>query len=655
MDLDKTRQEHILVCLSTSPSNGKIVETAAKMANAFGGAFTALYVQTPDADKMSEEDNERLRYHIRLAEQLGATVTTVYGDDVSYQIAEFARLSRVTKIVIGRSSIKRRHFWNKPTLTEKLTAIAPNIDIHIIPDYATEIKYKERKSSFAQHLLPSIKDLIVTALVLAVATAIGLLISEFHFTDANIITVYILGVLLTALFTQSYVCNIISSLASVLIFNFLFIEPRLTFRVDDVGTYFTFAIMLVASLIAGTLANRLKNSAKQSAQTAYSTKVLFDTNQLLQKENSADGIINIVASQLTRLLDRDVIAYFAQNGELADGQVFSTSPNSNRYDFAGEQHIAQWVFSNKQSAGATAEEFSSAKSMYHAVRINDNVYGVVGIYIGQRPLDSLESSILQSILGECALAIDNIRNIEEKENAAVLARQEQTRANLLRAISHDLRTPLTSISGNADYLLTSYDKLDAETRTQVFTDIYDDSIWLIDLVENLLSVTRIEEGKVNLNCTCELVEELVEEALKHVNRRSNQYNISVDIKDKLLMARVDVKLILQVIINLVDNAIKYTPVGTSIVISAEKHGEMVRFSIADDGNGIADEYKQHVFEMFFTGGNAVIDSRRSLGLGLALCKSIVNAHGGEIELLDNDPHGSVFVFTVPLGEVTINE
>lgn len=652
-DLFEQQEEHILVCLSTSPSNGKIVETAAKMAKAFGGTLTALYVQTPESEKMGEEDRMRLQNHIRLAEQAGATVTTVYGEDVSFQIAEFARLSRVSKIVIGRSSIKRRHFWGKPALTEKLTEIAPNLDIHIIPDSAAENKYRMPKGQFTQYFVPSWKDLLLTALLLGISTGLGYLFWASHFTEANVITVYILGVLLTAILTKSYISCIIGSLGSVLLFNFLFIEPLFTFEVGDAGSYLTFAVMLIASLITGMLANRLKNSAKQSAQTAYRTKVLFDTNQLLQKEKRGDDVINITANQLMKLMEREIVVYPVIDGRLGAERIFGK--NQNEELFLNERNIAEWVFEHKKHAGATTEAFPNAKCLYLAVRINERIYGVVGVLIDGKPLDSLENSVLLSILGECALAIDNIRNAEEKESAAVLAQNEQLRANLLRTISHDLRTPLTSISGNAEYLLSSYDKLDDESLTQVFTDIYDDSMWLIGLVENLLSITRIEEGRVNLKLSCELAEEVIEEALRHINRRSKHYHISVDIKDDLLMAKMDVKLILQVIINLVDNAIKYTPVGTTIVISAEKCGNEVRFSVADDGEGIEDEIKSHVFEMFFTGGNKIADSRRSLGLGLALCKSIVNVHGGELTLEDNLPHGSIFSFTLPLEEVNVNE
>ncbi len=649
--------EHILVCLSPSPSNAKIVRTAAKMAAAFGGSFTALYVQTPASDKMDDTDKTRLQYHIRLAEQLGADITTVYGEDVSYQIAEFARISGVTKIVIGRSHINRRHIWSKPTLTEKLTAITPNLDIHIIPDNVADPKYRAKTHTFLRHVIPYPKDILITLLLLAAATIVGIAFHSFGFTESNIITVYILGVLLTSLFTRGYACGVLGAFMSVALFNFFLTEPRLTFHAYGSGYPVTFAVMLAASIITGTLASKLKDNAKLSAQAAFRTKVLLDTNQLLQKGQDEDAVITITAGQLVKLLDRSVVMYPVKDNELSTGLLFSSSPEDTRKDLLSDQErtVAQWVYHHKRRAGATADTVWDAKCLYLAIHINNRVYGVVGIYIDGNPLDSFENSILLSILTECALAIENNRNAKEKEIAAVLAKNEQLRADLLRTISHDLRTPLTSISGNAGNLLANYEKMDESMRTQIFSDILDDSRWLISLVENLLSVTRIEEGHMNFNMSIQLMDDVIEEALKHIHRKSCEQSISVIYKEELLLARMDAKLIMQVIINLVDNAVKYTPADSEITITAENIGNYVAVSVADNGNGIPDSEKERIFEMFYTGTNKIADSRRSLGLGLPLCRSIIRAHGGEITVTNAIPHGCIFTFTLPSSEVNINE
>lgn len=655
---DYHTDEHILVCLSSSPSNAKIIRTAARMASAFRGAFTALFVETPDFSVMPEEDIKRLRANMRLAGQLGAKIETVYGEDVPFQIAEFARLSGVSKIVIGRSSATRKTIFSKPSLTEKLIINAPNLDVHIIPDADSSAKaYRARKARNNAGIVFSLSDILKCTAILIAASCLGMLFRHLGFDEANIIMMYVLGVLVTSVITTHRIYSLISSIVSVLVFNFLFTDPEFTLRAYDRGYPVTFLIMFFAALLTGSLAIRLKNNARQSAQSAYRTKVLFDTSQLLQHAGDTNAIVSTTANQLVKLLGKDIVFYPTEKDTLGEPHIFAATGKAVSGDITsvGETAVAKWVLKNNKHAGATTETLPNAKCLYLAVRVNDRVYGVVGIYIGTQPLDSFENSILLSILGECALALENEKNAREKEEAAILAKNEQLRANLLRAISHDLRTPLTSISGNASNLLSNGDSFDKETKRQLYSDIYDDSMWLINLVENLLSVTRIEEGNVNLNVSEDLVDDVITEALHHVNRRSIEHHIKVENKEEYLLAKMDSKLMVQVVINIVDNAIKYTPSGSDILIKTWKDGDKAVISIADNGPGIPDDMKKRVFDMFYSGANKVADSRRSLGLGLALCKSIVNAHGGKIEVSDNAPHGTVFTVTLPAGEVQIHE
>lgn len=416
--------------------------------------------------------------------------------------------------------------------------------------------------------------------------------------------------------------------------------------------------MFMVALLTGSLATRLKDNAKQSAGAAYRTKLLFETNQLLQKETDEQSVVKATAGQLLKLLKRDIVVYLA-DGEKLDVPSIFRIPDSDQCELVSENEevVAAWVLQNNKHAGAGTDTLSGAKCLYLAIRVNQQVYGVVGIAMNEVPLDSFENSVLLSILGECALALENIKNAREKEEAAILAKNEQLRANLLRAISHDLRTPLTSISGNADNLLANYQKMDDNTRKRTFTDIYDDSMWLINLVENLLAITRIEGGQVNLIQSVELMDEVIAEALRHINRKSKEHTIHITSSEELLLASIDAKLIVQVIINLVDNAIKYTSVGSVIEVHTEKNTEkrQVVVSISDDGPGIPDDQKLHIFEMFYSGANKIADSRRSIGLGLSLCKSIVTAHGGTIWVADNHPKGTVFTFTLPAGEVELRE
>lgn len=657
MQTEYRTHEHILVCLSSAPSNEKIIRTAARMAGAFRCGFTALFVETKAFQWMNARDKQRLQGNMRLAQQLGASIETVYGDDVAYQIAEFSRLSGVTKIVLGRSGIPHRLLLRKPSLTERLIELTPELDIHIIPDNGVN-RLLDTKHREVMHI-PSISvlDLLKSAGILILVTLIGLLFYNFGFTEANIITLYILGVMLISVYTRSSICSFVASIASVLTFNFLFTVPRFTLQAYDSEYPITFLVMFLASLLTGSLASKLKSHAKRSAQVAWRTKLLFETSQNLQRTHTQEEIVSVTAKQLLKIFQRDIVVYSIDESGLLEPEIFlvdgAASPQ--RYTTDKEREVAQWVLSNNKRAGAGTETLPDARCTYLSIRTGERVYSVVGIAASDKPLDSFESSILLSVLGECALALENQKNAEEKEAAAVLAKNEQLRANLLRSISHDLRTPLTSISGNASNLLSNGPLFDAKTKEQMYADIYDDAMWLINLVENLLSVSRLEQGRMNLHMTTELIDEVVAEALRHINRKRAEYHFHVQSSDDYLLAQIDAKLIVQVLINILDNAMKYTPPGSDIEIGWKQEGKLIYISVADNGPGIPDQAKPHIFDMFYSASNQIADSRRSMGLGLALCKSIVNAHGGEIVVSDHKPHGSIFTFSVPAGEVELHE
>ena len=654
---DYHTDEHILVCLSPAPSNMKIIRTAARMAKAFRGSFTALYVETPDFAAMDEEDKKRLQSNIHLARQLGANIETVYGEDVPFQIAEFARLSGVSKIVIGRNTATRRSAFGKPALTEKLIAQAPNLDIHIIPDSTSEMVYRAKKARKKAENLLNAADVIKSIGMIVLATAISFGFWKLGMSEANIIMMYILGVLVTSVITTHQIYSLIASAVSVIVFNFLFTEPRYTLLAYEKDYPVTFITMFVAAFLTGSLAIRLKRQAAQAAQAAYRTKILFDTSQLLEGIREKEQIINVTATQLIKLLNRDMVVYLTEKEELSTPQFFAANAEAEPEEYLSdnERAVAGWVLKNNKHAGATTDTLSDAKCLYLSIRTSNAVYGVVGIVIKDNPLDSFENSILLSILGECALALENEKNAREKAEAALVAQKEQLRANLLRSISHDLRTPLTSISGNASNLLSNADQFDEETKRQLYSDIYDDSMWLIKLVENLLSVTKLEEGKLNLRLQAELLDEIIAEALQHISRQKTEHILSFQPAEEMILVKVDARLIMQVIINLVDNAIKYTREGSEITIATQKLGDRAVVRVTDNGPGIPDDRKPLVFEMFYTGAKDIADSRRSLGLGLSLCKSIITAHGGKIELTDNSPHGAVFTFTLPIEEVDLHE
>lgn len=660
---DYYTDEHILVCLSAAPTNGRIIRTAARLAQAFKGRFTALFVETPAFGSMTDADRRRLRDHIHLAQQLGAQIELLWGEDIPAQIAEFARLAGVSKIVLGRSNTRRPGWgWGKESFSEKLSALAPNLDIYIIPDKQNQ---SDRPYTPPKKYIPAIeirlKDLGITLVTLAICTLLSLGFRQIGFSEANIITVYILGVQIVAIVTQGQGCSLIASLAAVLTFNFVFTEPRFTLAAYDEGYPVTFVIMFAAGLLTSSLAGKIKRHAAQSAQTAYRMKVLLETSQQLQQQTTPQGLIDVMAKQLLKMLNKPLVIYDSEERrgqrQLTPPCVYNTEASVPESELINpnEQAVADWVFRNNKRAGASTATLGSARCYYLAIRAADTVYGVVGIALNGEPLDPFENNLVLSMLSEGALALDKETLARRKEEAQMQVKNEQLRANLLRSISHDLRTPLTSISGNAGILLNSPQSLDSARSRQLIADIAEDSAWLINLVENLLSITKIENGTMSLNLQTELMEEVITEALQHISRHRREHHIVHEECPQIVLVRIDSQLMMQVIINLVNNAIQYTPEGSRITIRSFLEGQELVVEVADDGPGIPDAMKERIFDLFYTSRGQIADSRRGMGLGLALCQSIISAHGGRLAVRDNVPHGALFSFRCPAEEVCAYE
>ncbi len=648
-------EEHIMICLSASPSNANVIRTAARMADAFHGAFTALFVET--SGDITEDAQKNLRENLHLAEQLGAKVATVYGDDIPMQIAEYAQVSGVTKVVLGRSNNRRRLFSTKKNFVDRLTVLAPELDIYIIPDSRPPYA-PTRRSLKGLAFQFSWVDLGKMVAILVMTSLVCMLFDQFGFSEANIITLYILGVLFISMCTKGVLYGLIASLLNVFIFNFLFTDPRFTLHAYDAGYPITFWVMFAAALVTSTLTMRVKSQAHRQALKAWRTEVLLETSQKLQRAKDEENILSETADQLKKLFNCSILFYPSLDGVLQSPLYFPKAGeegNKGIYASKDEQGVAQWVFKNNKHAGATTNTLPGARCLYMAVRNHDTVFAVVGIALNERVLEAFDRNLLVALLGECALALEKEKVGRAKNEIELKAQREQLRANLLRTISHDLRTPLTSISGNANILLGNAAVLDEAKRRQLYTDIYDDSMWLINLVENLLAVTRIENGSMDIHMEPELLGEVIQEAMDHLSRHRDEHEISVQLKDDMLMARMDSRLIIQVIINIVNNAIKYTPPGSKIVIRAFAEEGMVHVEIADNGKGIPDDAKARLFDMFYTANNHRGDGRRGLGLGLSLCKSIISAHGGTIGVRDNVPHGALFYFTLQAEEVDLHE
>ena len=646
-----------MVCVSPSPYASHVIRAASRLASAFNADFTALYIGSLDRESTNQEADNKLRQHLELAEQLGAKVSIVDADNVSKQIVDYAKVSHVSKLVVGKSSDKT--IWPKENIVEVLSQSVPDLDIFVIPNARGKKAPYHDKFSFVSWIPKwqfSFSDLLKTLVMLLLVTLTGLLFRYWNFSVDNIITIYILGVQLNAVWTKGKLSSVISSILSVLCFNYFFTVPYYTFVAFSPNYPITFIIMLIAGLITSSLIKRIQEQARLSTEKSYRTELLLQTNKGLSQADTIPDILEELAVQVKKLLDRDVVIYPVTAGILEEPKYFPTSQSLQTladYDQLNERGVVEWVLHNNKRAGATTNTLSAAKFLYLSVRGKDHVFAIIGILMEDKAaVDLFEKSVILAVLGEAALALEKERLREEQQKIELKMQKEQLRANLLRAISHDLRTPLTSISGQARLMMETGETLEKQQLTELATYIYDDSMWLINLVENLLSITKLDND-MTLSLSTNILDEVVEEALKHVDRHLKYHNFVLALSDDLLMAKMDGPLIVQVLINIINNAVKYTPEGSQITLTSKQKDQNLVVEVSDDGPGISDQAKEKVFDLFYTAENAAADGKRGLGIGLSLCKSIVTAHGGTIYVRDNSPKGVTIGFTLPLVEVPV--
>ncbi|MFJ7735388.1 DUF4118 domain-containing protein [Lysinibacillus sp. NPDC097287] len=654
-------EEHILVGISSSPTNAKVIRMAARLAQALHGKFTALYVQKIDRKDTDEVNSERLQQHIKLTEQLGGNVVIVHEDDVAGALANYAQISGVTKLVIGRTAMKKKWWLPNSKISDQLNDFVPNLAIHIVPDVENEPR---RFSGVRPQLRFEWMDLLKMSVVFGLASIIGLLFLAMGVSESNIITIYILGVLVLATWTSGWVVSIISSLVSVLVFNFLFTEPRFSIEAYARDYPTTFLIMFISGFITSSLTRKVKEQAVVAVRKSYRMEVLLETNRKLQQAKTKDGIITEGMSQIVKLVDKPVEFFEIENELIVTSVFFRTDSMtvienkevSALFNNVSERGVVSWVANNKHVAGMTTDIFPEVNAYYFPLISGGDVKGVIGIALTKElPLPAFERHILHAIINDFSFALDKWYLQKLNEEVVREAELEQMQTNLLRAISHDLRTPLTSIAGNAEILMTRGEQVKDTEKVQLYQDIYSNSKWLVQMVENLLAVSRLDDGHLAIEKQPELVEDIIQEAMSHVVRLNNTHNITYSVEPDLLLALMDARLITQVMINIIDNALTYTPAGSEIILTAKEIGNSVHFSFRDNGAGIEDSLKEKLFEPFTTGKAQRSDSRRGLGLGLALCQTILKLHGSELTVADNYPRGTVFNFSLKKGVVNIDE
>lgn len=651
--------DQILACISSSPSSLRVIRSAARFAEAFHTKWIVLYVETTKFQNLKDSDKERLSSYVNLAQQLGGEVATVYGEDLAEEIIEYAKFRNITKIIIGKNNrvtSKIFHFYARD-IVDKLMNSNIYIDVYVVPSAEDENKEANLSSKSDIKFSVSYQDVIKAVLIICAATGISEVFDLLHFADANMIMIYILAVIIVYTITTGYLVGIISSIAAVLIFNYLFTEPKYSFQFYDMSYLVTFPIMIIVALIIGALTNKIQMEVKESSQRERRTQTLYRISRKLLSANSTADVVAVGIKYISRLLDRTVVCYIYENGKISAPFIYNAKedkPDSSILN-KEEQAAAQWTFINKKESGAGTNTFYGAKGYYMPIKGQKNILGVMGVSCIKGKLLPKHKFIFETVASQMAIAIEREVFSKEQEASKIEIERERLRSNLLRAISHDLRSPLAGIKGSISTILETGDSISKETEMKLLKGMYDDTEWLIRLVENLLSMTRFDEGKMELRKDIEAAEEVVYEAVQRMSKQYKDHKIKVDIPDNFIIVPMDASLIEQVLINLIDNAVKHSPKNSLIIVKVYEENKDVIFEVIDNGTGISEEILPNIFDRFFTDGSKISDSRRGVGLGLAICKSIVEAHGGKIAAFNKKDNGAVFRFNIPEGSIMENK
>jgi two-component system, OmpR family, sensor histidine kinase KdpD len=651
---EKMASIKLLVCVGTSQSSARGIRWTARTAEAFHAPWVAVYVENIESQYLSEVEKQNIRENLELAERLGAETVTLTCDDIAVAIKEYAKLSGITNIVIGKSRNRKtlKRLFEK-TLEDKLITALPSIEVHIIPDITGERKpqHKTITRMIGNNLFFSWQDAGKTIFFITAATLLSIALRRFEIGDQNIIMIYILSVLIISRSTMGYMYSTISSVLSVLAFNFFFTEPYYSFSAIRPGYPVTFLIMLIVALITSALTVRIQTQVRLAVQRERRTGVLYEINKKLLITRGRESVVTLVNNYIIKLFDRSVI-FYAHNPSDSVGDLLQSSADSDASFMLLEEEraVAHWVFVNQKYAGAGTDTLMGAGALYVPIISQGKSLGVIGLSCARGKFSQTNRLFLLMITSQIAMALERQDLSDEHRRILVEQEKEKMRSNLLRAISHDLRTPLTGIFGASSAILENKDSFDNQTFTKLMTNIKDDSQWLIRMVENILSVTRLDEENMNVKKMPEAAEEIAAEAVSRIRKRFPDRQITVIVPDTLLIVPMDGILIEQVLINLIENAAKHSPDDSMIRVVIQKKGNYAQFEVIDNGEGIEESDIPYLFESYKHSEKRNQDSTRGKGIGLSICMSIIKAHDGKMEAANNKTGGAVFRFMLPLKE-----
>lgn len=595
----------------------KSIRWTARLAQGLGAEWTVIQVRT----------QENTPTNIPLAEKLGAEVISIEEDNSFETIVEFAKMTGVTDIIMGKNL--RQPWYEKifiEAFDDRLLKHLNDTELHLIP-------FKEEKQSLFLRTRKVIegggKDLVIALGGVFLATIVTELMQYIHIGDQNLMLIYIFFILLVARTTSGYFWSSLASILSVLSFNWFFVEPLYSLTVYKQGYPITLLIMCLVAILISNLMVRLKKQAESSMEKEHQMELLYELNKQYVLADNRNQILDISATYLSRLLEREVILFDSQ-AKVESVHCISGKPSI--LSTKDEAAVAFWTAKNQKEAGNGTDTLIGAKGFYLPIIASGRTLAVLGIERNAGlDLENNQLNYLKLVLTQLAVILEQTELKSEKERVEMENEREKVRSNLLRAVSHDLRTPLTVISGIAETLGNSAD-LKETTRQKLLADIQDESQWLIRMVENLLSITRINMDTMKVNKTAEPIEEIIEAVYQHLKKVYPEGQVEISLPSEVTFIQADPILIEQALFNIVENAFRHGEEKQPVKLTVYQKNDQTVFEIENDGEIPLKQFEKIQTNLSST-SEVPVDSKNGLGIGLSIVKTIIHAHNGKMEMM----------------------
>lgn len=635
--------ERVLVCVSPSPHSARLVRAARRMATSLHAELVGLYVETASALRMTNADRDRLAENMRLVEQLGGEAVTVRGDDAASETVQYARKRNVTKIVLGKPTHPRWRDVVRRSFLDDVVRLSAEIDVYVISGAVGDALAVAKSDSAPSEKKEASSGYLASTGAVALSTLLGWLIFP-RGELADIVMVFLLGVIIVAS-RSGYGPSIFTAVLSVFAFDFFFVPPYFSFAVSDLRHIVTFAVMFVVAFIISHLTKRIRDQADTARRREQRTASLYAISRELGHAGTREVLLEAAAKHVREVFSAKV-AVLIPNAAGVLEPVFADEQTLTDGDDK-EIGVADWVWTHGRAAGASTDTLPSSRALFVPLGGARGRVGVLALFSAD--MKSLrgpdERQLLETFTGVIGSAIERTVFADEARRARLRIETEQLRNALLSSVSHDLRTPLAVVTGAASTLLDPNGPSEANARHELLSTIHEEAERLNRLVRNLLDMTRLDAGALKMNKELQPLEEVVGSALNRMEDRLVGREVSTGLPDDLPLVPLDSVLIEQVLINLLENATKYTPPTTAITISATAREDSVEIVVADHGPGVPREDAERVFDKFFRRRES---EGGGVGLGLTICRGIVTAHGGKIWLDERAGGGAAFHFTLPI-------